>query len=62
MVDNYKYLGVIFNERCEFTHSYDVLAKGEGRALGSIISKIPDLKDFSFKSYETLYITSVSCQ
>jgi len=53
MVDNYKYLGVIFNEECEFSHICDVLAKGAGRALGSIMSKIHGLKDFSFKSYET---------
>jgi len=42
MVYNYKYFGVILNEKCDFSHTCDVLAKGAGIALGSIISKILD--------------------
>jgi len=62
MVYNYKYFGVIFHEKCDFCHTCDVLAKGAGIALGSIINIIHDLEDFSFKSYETLYKDAVALQ
>ena len=39
-VDRYKYIGVIFQEKLDFTHDADALAKGAGRALGSIIAKL----------------------
>jgi hypothetical protein len=44
-VESYKYLCVIFHEKNNFSLNCDALAKGGGRALGSIISKIHNLKD-----------------
>lgn len=58
-VDQYKYLGIIFHEKSDFTSNCEALAKGAGRALGSIISKIHKLKDFGFRSYEKLYNSCV---
>jgi hypothetical protein len=40
-VDKYKYLGIIMHEKA-------------GRALGSLINKIHNLKDFGFRAYEIL--------
>ena len=53
-VDKYKYLGVIFHEKMEFSYTADALAKGAGRALGGKISKIHSLKEFGFKTFEKL--------
>ena len=58
-VEKYKYLGVIFQEKNNFSLNCEALAKGGGRALGSIISKIHNLKDFGFSSYEKLYNSCV---
>lgn len=44
-VGQYKYLGVIFNEENSFSTNCETLAKGTGRALGSVISKVHNLKD-----------------
>jgi hypothetical protein len=54
-VDRYKYLGVIFNDKSDFTLNCESLSKGAGRALGSIINKIHNLKVFCFRSYEKLF-------
>ena len=51
-VSTYKYLGVIFNEKCTFLNNAENLAKAGGRALGSIISKIHNLKEFGIKTFE----------
>ena len=49
-VSTYKYLGVIFNEKCTFLNNAENLTKAGGRALGSIISKIHNLKEFGIKT------------
>ena len=59
-VDRYKYLGVLFHEKLDFTHHADALAKGTGRALGAIIAKIHHLKEFGFKSFDKLYNSCVT--
>lgn len=53
-VADYKYLGVIFNEKCDFSNHCDAIGKGASRALGGIINKIHNMKEFGFKSYEKL--------
>ena len=58
-VERYRYLGVIFHEKCDNTYNSEALGKGAGRALGSIISKIYHLKDFGFKSFEKLFYSCV---
>ena len=58
-VESYKYLSVIFNEKNNFTLNCEALSKGAGRALGSIISKIHNFKEFGFRSFEKLYNSCV---
>ena len=58
-VDTYKYLGVFFHEHLDYSTHCDAISKGASRALGSIISKISNLKDFGFKSFEKLYFSCV---
>ena len=45
--------------RGTLTSNCDALSKGTGRALGSIISKIRNLKEFGFRSFEKLYNSCV---
>ena len=59
-VDRYRYLGVIFQEKCDYTSNCEALAKGAGRALGGIISKIHNLRDLGFKSFDKLFHSCVS--
>ena len=59
-VDRYRYLGVIFQEKCDYTFNCEALAKGAGRALGGIISKIHNLRDLGFKSFDKLFHSCVS--
>jgi hypothetical protein len=56
IVEKYKCLGVIFNEKNYFYLNSESLGKAAGRALGG---KIHSLKDFGFKSYEKLYLSCV---
>ena len=58
-VDTYKYLGVTFGFKGDFTTNSVILAKGAGRALGKIISKIHFLKDIGLKTFEKLYESGV---
>ena len=55
ITEKYKYLGVIFTEKNDFTLNAENLARGGGRALGSIIPKLHSLKDFGIKTYEKLF-------
>jgi len=55
IVDQYKYLGVIFQEKNNFRCNADTLAKAAGRALGSVINKVHGLKACGFRTYEKLY-------
>ena len=59
IVEQYKYLGVIFQEKSDFSFTADALAKGAGRALGGLISRIHSLKEFGFKTFEKLYYACV---
>ena len=59
-VDRFKYLGVIFHEKLDFTYHADALAKGAGRALGAIIGNNHCLKEFGFKSFDKLYNSCVT--
>ena len=54
-VISYKYLGVIFDEHLKYSAQCDATSIGAGRALGGIISKLYNMKEFGFKSYEKLY-------
>ena len=47
----YKYLEVIFHEKDAFSADAEKLAKAGRRALGSLISKIHNLKEFWIKTY-----------
>ena len=58
-MDKYKYLGVIFSEKKDYTLDAENLAAADGRALGAIISKIHSLKEFSNKIYGKLYSACV---
>ena len=59
LVDHYKYLGVIFQERSDYSINCEALSKGAGRALGSLINKIHHLKDFGFRAFEKLFNSCV---
>ena len=58
-VDRYKYLEVIFHDKTCFSFHCDYLAKGAGPALGKLVSKIHNFKDFGFKSYNKLFESRV---
>ncbi|MCG8049515.1 MAG: reverse transcriptase family protein, partial [Candidatus Thiodiazotropha endolucinida] len=58
-VETYKYLGVIFHEKLDFSHTAKALAAAAGRALGGIISKVHNMKDFGFSTYEKLFESCV---
>ena len=59
VTEKYKYLGVIFSEKGDFSLNATNLAKGGGRALGSIITKLRNLKEFGINTYEKLYHSCV---
>ena len=52
-------MGVIFTEKGNFNLNATHLAISGGRALGSIISKVQNLKEFGIKFYEKLYSSCV---
>jgi hypothetical protein len=58
-VSSYKYLGVIMNDKNDFGIHCNALAKGAGRALGSIINKLKLLRQYGFKTFEKLYSSCV---
>lgn len=55
MVDEYKYLPVVFLYNGVFSTNAEALSKAADRALGKIILNIHRLKDFGIKSYEKLF-------
>ncbi|XP_063446895.1 uncharacterized protein LOC134726422 [Mytilus trossulus] len=59
IIDKYKYLGVILNEKKDYTSNAENLSAAGGRALGAIISKIHSLKEFGIKTYEKLYVSCI---
>ena len=58
-IETYKYLGLIFHEKLDFSYTAKALAAGAGRALGCMISKVHNMKDFGFKTFEKLYESCV---
>ena len=46
-------IGVVFQEKSDFSHTVDALATDGGKTLGGLISKLHGLKDFGFKTFET---------
>ena len=60
VTEKYKYLGVVFfSEKGDFNLNTTNPAKGGGRALGSIITKLRNLKEFGIKTFEKLYNSCV---
>ena len=59
LTEKYKYLGVIFSEKSDFNLNATNLAKCGGRALGSIITKLRNVKEFGINTYEKLYNSCV---
>ena len=57
---DYKYLGVIFNEKLNFQNNANTLAKAGGRALGGMISKIHSYKDIGISTFEKLFLNCVA--
>jgi hypothetical protein len=55
LVDSYKYLGVTFSYKGDFSLNAEILAKSAGRALGKVISKIRSIKEFGSRTFEKLY-------
>jgi hypothetical protein len=58
-IDSYKYLGVTFRSNHDFTMNAQLLAKSAGLALGKIIAKMREMKDFGCKTFEKLYKSCV---
>ena len=61
-VEKRTYLGIIFQEKNNFCLNCEDLVKGGGRALGRIIIKMQNLKDFGFSSYERLSFDPVKAR
>lgn len=59
IVKEYKYLGVIFDEKLSFISNCETLGKAASRALRGLINKIHVMSDFGFKSYEKLVFNCV---
>jgi hypothetical protein len=60
ITDKYKYLGVIFSEKKDYTINVGNLAAAGGRALGAIISKIDSLKEFGNNNYGKRLVLFIS--
>ena len=56
---NYKYPGVIFDEFLDFELNASILSDAAGRALGAIRSKLKNLKECGYNSFNTLYTSGV---
>lgn len=50
----------MLHEKHEFQYNCELLSKREGQALGAMISKIHNMKQCGFKTFQKLY-TSVLC-
>lgn len=60
IVEQYKYLGVIFSEKPKYTAAADAFAKAGGRAIGAAISKVHSYKEIGFKTFETVFNFCIS--
>lgn len=59
IVSHYKYLGVIFDEHLSFDKNATTLAASAVRALGEIRSKLKNLKECGYNSFNTLFNSCV---
>ena len=59
-VQNYKYLGVIFDEHLKYDVACNTLASAARRALGKIIYKSKAISGLGFNTFTTLYNSMVS--
>ena len=59
-VQNYKYLGVIFDEHLKYDVACNMLASAARRALGKIIYKSKAISGIGFNTFTTLYNSMVS--
>jgi hypothetical protein len=59
LVDSYKYLGVTFHCRGDFSINAEILGKSAGRALGKITVKLRDLKEFGLNTFQKLFESCV---
>ena len=57
--DNYRYLGVIFDEYLDFDKCAKTLSEAAGRSLGSIITKFKQYKNIGYHTFTKLYKTGV---
>ena len=55
----YKYLGVTLDEHIDFELNSSILADAAGRALGAIRSKLKNLKECGYGSFNTLFNAGV---
>ena len=56
---SYKYLGVVLSDNMDFNITVDTLFNSGGRALGSMISKIPNFKYVGVETYTKHYYSCV---
>ena len=55
IVNEYKYLGVFFDEHLSFSSNADALAASAGRALGLLRYKLKFLKECGYSTYTKLF-------
>ena len=53
--ENYRYLGMEFNETLDYSHSVDILSGASGRALGALISRYYATNGLHYNTYSKLY-------
>ena len=54
-INEYKYLGLVFNEHLDIGNMATVLANSGNRALGAIMNKFDHLGGLSYNTYKKLY-------
>ena len=59
MIENYKYLGIWFNEFLDYGYAVKEISKSATRALGLIIAKFKSLGGISYACFKKLYESSV---
>ncbi len=59
-VNEYKYLGLIFNEHLNYVTTTDILTKSAGRAFNSCLNKFKTIKNMGYQTYTKLFETCVN--
>jgi hypothetical protein len=54
-VEQYKYLGIIFDSYLKYDKCIEVLSGSSGRALGAVISKFKTLRDLRYNTFKCMY-------